>query len=94
MQLLFDGEGILIGFRVYWPNGTCGEHARTKDACTGFNLSFDADGSINFMVGLFASRRSACSPLVEYDAEPVYSAVPGTNLTPHWSNDLKPYMLG
>jgi hypothetical protein len=33
-----------MGFRVYWPNGTCGEYARTRDACTGFNLSFDPDG--------------------------------------------------
>jgi hypothetical protein len=94
MQFLFDGEGILIGFRIYWPNGTCGEYARTKDACTGLNLSFDPDGSINFMVGLIASRRGAFSPLVEHDAEPVYSALPGTTLTPHWPNDLKPYKLG
>src|SRR6266851_3089963 len=94
LQLLFDGEGVLIGFRVYWPNGTCGEYARTSDACTGFNLSFDPDGSISFMVGLIASRRGAFSPLVEHDAEPVYAAVPGTCLTPHWPSDLKPYKLG
>jgi len=94
LQLLFDGEGVLIGFRVYWPNGTCGEYARTRDACTGFNLSFDPDGSINFMVGLIASHRGAFSPLVEHDAEPVYSVIPGTSLTPHWPADLKPYKLG
>jgi hypothetical protein len=93
LQLLFDAEGVLIGFRVYWPNGTTGEYARTREACVGHNLSFDPDGSINFMVGLYASKRGAFSPLVENGAEPTYAAVPGTELRPHWPADLKPYKL-
>jgi hypothetical protein len=94
MQFLFDEDDALIGFRVYWPNGTCGEYARTKGACTNLNLSFDPDGSINFMVGLIASRRGAFSPLVEHGEEPAYSTLPGTNLVPHWPSDLKSYKLG
>ena len=93
LQLLFDGDGVLIGFRVYWPNGTTGEYARTKDACTGYNLSFDKDGSINFMVGMYATKRGAFSPLVENGAAPVYAVVPGTELRPHWPDDLKVYKL-
>ena len=93
LQLLFDLEGVLIGFRVYWPNGTTGEYARTKDACTGHNLSFDPDGSINFMVGLIASKRGPFSPLVEEGHEPTYATVPGTEIRPHWPADLKVYKL-
>jgi hypothetical protein len=93
LQFVFDADGVLIGFRVYWPNGTTGEYARTKDACTGHNLSFDPDGSINFMVGLYASTPGPFSPLVEQGAEPTYANVPGTALKPHWPADLKPYKL-
>ena len=93
LQFLFDADGVLIGFRLYWPNGTTGEYARTKDACTGHNLSFDPDGSINFMVGLYASKPGPFSPLVEQGAEPNYANVPGTALRPHWPTDLKPYKL-
>lgn len=93
LQFLFDADEVLIGFRVYWPNGTTGEYARTKDACTGQNISFDPDGSINFMVGLYASRPGPFSPLVEQGAEPTYANVPGTTMMPHWPADLKPYKL-
>jgi hypothetical protein len=61
---MFDGDGTLIGFRVYWPNGTTGEYARTKDACSAINISFDPDGSVNFMVGPYAPNRGSFSPLV------------------------------
>jgi len=93
LQFLFDAEGVLIGFRVYWPNGTTGEYARTKEACVGHNLSFDPDGSINFMVGLYASKRGAFSPLVEEHSEPIYATIPGTELRPHWPADLRTYKL-
>jgi hypothetical protein len=93
MQFLFDEDGVLIGFRVYWPNGTTGEYARTKDACTGHNLAFDSDGSINFMVGLYASKPGGFSPLVEDGVEPTYANIPGTVLRPHWPADLRSYKL-
>jgi len=93
LQLVLDGDGVLIGFRVYWPNGTTGEYARTKDACTGHNILFDPDGSINFMVGLYASKPGGFSPLVEVDAEPTYAYIPGSAFKPHWPNDLRPYKL-
>jgi hypothetical protein len=92
LQLLFDAD-ILIGFRVYWPNGTTGEYARTEDACTGHNLWFNPDGSINFTVGLHASQPGSFSPLLEQGAEPTYLNVPGTALAPYWPSDLKPYKL-
>jgi hypothetical protein len=91
LQLLFDEEGALVGFRVYWPNESTSEYSRSKKGCVGTNLIFDPDGSINFMVGLYATRPGAFSPLVEYGARPSYSIVPGTDIRPHWPEILKSY---
>ncbi|MEO8052209.1 MAG: hypothetical protein ABI833_17505 [Acidobacteriota bacterium] len=93
MEFLFEEEDRLIGFRIYWPNGACGEYARTKEACVNMNLSFDQDGSINFMVGLIASQRGPFSPLVEHGTQPNYAFKPSTQLRPHWPDDLRPYKL-
>jgi len=93
LQLLFDEEDRLMGYRVYWPNQTVGEYRRGRSGCGGSNFTFDPDGSINFFVGLYASNPGAFSPLVESNAEPSYALVPGTTLRPHWPEDLRPYKL-
>ncbi|MHB8676627.1 MAG: hypothetical protein ACYDCE_09205 [Candidatus Acidiferrales bacterium] len=91
LQLLFDDENRLTGFRVYWPNGSLSEYKRVKSASAGFNLAFDSDRSVNFMVGLYASKPGGFSPLVERDAQPLYCEIPGTRIRPHWPEDLKVY---
>jgi len=91
LQLLFDDEQRLVGFRTYWPNGSLSEYSRTRDGAVSTNMVFDPDGSINFMVGLYASRPGTFSPLVECDAIPIYSEVPGTAFRPHWPENLKVY---
>lgn len=93
LELVFDDDKCLAGFRVYWPNATRSEYARTKEGCTGVNYLFDPDGSINFMVGLYASTPGRFSPLVEMGSEPVYPEIPGTTLRPHWPEELKVYKL-
>jgi len=93
LQLLFDSENRLTGFRVYWPNNSLSEYMRIGSASNGVNLHFDPDGSINFMVGLYASKPGRFSPLVEHDGLPVYREVPGTTIRPHWPDDLKIYKL-
>lgn len=92
LQLIFE-EDRLVGFRVYWPNETVGEYIRRGSASTGMNLDFDADGSINFMVGLYAAHRGQFSPLVEHNQEPRYAPVPGTGARPHWPADHRVYKL-
>lgn len=81
LQLLFS-DARLIGFRVYWPNGTTGEYRREGSASSGHNLTFDPEGSINFMVGLYAGRPSVFSPLVEEGTRPKYSRIPETDIIP------------
>jgi hypothetical protein len=93
LQLVFDDESVLAGFRIYWPNESVSEYSRTKSGCTGTNLEFEADGSINFKVGLYASRPGAFSPLVEDGVQPSYAPIPGTTSRPHWPVDSKVYKL-
>jgi hypothetical protein len=92
LELVFEADS-LIGFRAYWPNGMLSEYTRTSTGCTAQNISFNPDGSINFFVGLYASKRGAFSPLVEQDAEPIYAARPGTDIHPYWPAVLKTYKL-
>jgi hypothetical protein len=93
IQLIFDEDQRLIGFRVYWPNGSLSEYERLKSASSGSNLVFDPDGSINLMVGLYASKPGDFSPLVERDGQPAYPEIPETKIRPFWPENLKPYKL-
>ncbi len=93
LELLFDEEHRLIGFRVYWPNGSCSEYGRSKDASMGVNLQFEKDGSINLFVGRLASNPSKFSPLVEEGDAPNYPVRPDTDIRPHWPQPLAIYRL-
>jgi hypothetical protein len=87
-------EDSLNGFRVYWPNGTVGVCTRNLDGqSVAQNIEFEANGSINFFVGILANQPGLFSPCVEAGNEPVYAFVPGTSIRPHWPNDLRPYDL-
>jgi len=93
LQFVFDSEHRLVGFRTYWPNQSLGEFCRTERGCSGVNLFFNSDGSINFMVGLYASKPGDFSPLVEHDAQPAYTVIPGTSVRPYWPEPLAAYKL-
>lgn len=85
-------EDSLNGFRVYWPNGTVGICARNADGTSiAQNIQFEPDGSINFFVGILANSPGSFSLCVEAGDEPVYAFVPGTDVRPHWPDDLRPY---
>jgi hypothetical protein len=92
LELTFEGND-LTGFRTYWPNESLSVYARTNEGCTAQNLTFEADGSINFMVGVSARARGPFSPLVENGAQPIYAPVCGTDVRPHWPEDLRSYVL-
>lgn len=92
LELVYD-EDKLIGLRAYWPNGSFSEYSRCATGCTAVNVQFDPDGSLNFFVGVYASKPGNFSPLVEHDQEPVYAARPGTDIHPHWPAELQTYKL-
>jgi hypothetical protein len=90
LELMFEDD-LVAGFRTYWPNGSRSEFSRTRDGSRATNVVFEKDGSINFMVNLYARHPGTFSPLVEHDANPVYTPAPGRTTAPHWPGDLKPY---
>ena len=93
LQLVFDEEERLIGFRAYWPNGSLSEYTRSRKGSTAMNLDFGADRSIGLMVGEYASRPGNFSPLVEHDRAPLYAEIPGTTSRPHWPDDHRTYKI-
>ncbi|MGH8773518.1 MAG: hypothetical protein ACREV2_20435, partial [Burkholderiales bacterium] len=90
LELLFE-DNLLCGFRAYWPNGSNSEFTRTQAGCWGVNTTFERDGSINFMVGLYASKPGSFSPLVEHDGAPRYTPAKGRTKMPFWPDDLNAY---
>jgi hypothetical protein len=93
IEFTFEGDS-LNGFRVYWPNETVGVCARNDDGQSDAqNIVFKSDGSVDFFVGLLASRPGSFSPCVESSCEPVYALVPGTEKRPHWPEDFRPYAI-
>jgi hypothetical protein len=77
--------------KIHWPNGSHSEFSRTEAGCVGKNITFDADGSINFFVGMYAVKPGTFSPLVEFNSQPNYPCCPGTEFRPHWPNPLGAY---
>jgi hypothetical protein len=93
LEITFEGD-IITGFRTYWPNGTVGAFIRTPTSqCLAQNIRFRREGSIDFMVGIIASKPGSFSPCVEIDGQPIYSMVPGTDLRPYWPDPLVGYKL-
>jgi hypothetical protein len=92
LEFIFE-DGLLSGFRAYWPNGSVSEFTRTKSAgVRGMNTMFAEDHSIGFRVGLYASKPGDFSPLVEVGTEPKYSKS-SKGFPIHWPPDHKPYEL-
>jgi hypothetical protein len=93
MEFTFDGD-LLTGARAYWPNGFISSFEREADGRThARNLTFQPDGSIDFMVGYLATRPGSFSPCVEIDGVPVYAKVPGTDKEPYWPDQLEAFSL-
>lgn len=57
------------------------------------NVRFRPDGSVDFFVGILASRPGPFSPCVEQGSDPEYAVVPGTDKRPYWPSDFKAYAL-
>jgi hypothetical protein len=93
IEFTFEDDS-LNGFRVYWPNGTTCACMRDADGNSiTQNVRFRPDGSVDFFVGVLASRPGPFSPCVEQGRDPEYAVVPGTDKRPHWPSDLKAYAL-
>ena len=88
MEVLVDAQDIMCGFRVHWPNGYDSTYRRTENGTEMINCYFEPNcNTISLLVGLYAQKASEFSPLVERDAEPVYSCLEGCDVVPTWPTD-------
>jgi hypothetical protein len=74
VEFLFE-EDLIIGFRLYWPNGQQGQFTRMTSGSRAINIWPNPLGGLNIDVGLYASQPGPFSPLVERGLEPTYSPV-------------------
>ena len=85
MEVLVDAQDVMCGFRVHWPNGSESTYRRTETGIEMTNCYLDPRGeTIALFVGQFAGNSDEFSPLVERDAEPVYSKLDGCDVIPTW----------
>ena len=85
MEILVDGDKLMNGFKVHWPNGSDSTYRRTENGIDMVNCMLALeDNTLRLMVGMFAQHRSAFSPLVEEGAAPNYSPLENGKI-PTWS---------
>lgn len=85
IEILVDGDDLLCGFKVHWPNNSESVYRRTADGIEMTNCTLDLrNATIEFMVGLYASNPGTFSPLIEASQSPVYTPLEGTGKIPVW----------
>lgn len=79
MEVLANTDGLLVGFKVHWPNGEESYYRRADDGIDMVNcfLSFQRE-TIELFVGMYARKRDSFSPLVERGEKPKYTPVQGS----------------
>jgi hypothetical protein len=89
MEVLVDNDGLMCGFKVHWPNNSESFYRRTEDGIDMCNCMLDMKhATIELMVGLYARNPGTFSPLVEYDAQPVYTKLDGCSEPPAWPDGI------
>lgn len=80
MEVLVDGDGIMNGFKVHWPNASESLYRRTRDGIDMANCMLDLKNStISLFVDLYARTPGAFSPLVEASDVPSYTRLEGSS---------------
>ena len=85
MEVLVDTRDLMCGFRIHWPNESESTYRRTENGIEMTNCYLNPEReTITPLVGQFARAPDGFSPLVERDAEPVYSKLDGCDVIPKW----------
>lgn len=88
LEILTDDQKVMCGFKVHWPNGSDSIYRRTEDGIDMVNCMLAMDrNTVELMVGMYARNPGTFSPLVEANANPVYSAVEGREGPLIWPGD-------
>lgn len=88
MEILANNDGLMCGFKVHWPNGTDSTYRRTEDGIDMVNCMLAIpQNTLELIVGLYARDPGTFSPLVEKNAQPVYTNREGSTSPLHWPGD-------
>jgi hypothetical protein len=86
MEVLVDEQGLLCGFVVHWPNESQSMYRRTEQGVDMLNCMVSSKkANIELWVDRYARNPGSFSPLVERDADPIYTPLDGTDTRPVWS---------
>jgi hypothetical protein len=89
MEILVDDRDLLCGFVVHWPNNSRSMYRRTEQGVDMVNCMVDLkNATIDLWVDLYARNPGSFSPLVERDAEPIYTPLDKSDARPTWPASL------
>jgi len=89
MEVLVDGDDVMCGFKVHWPNNSESMYRRSDSGIEMINCMIDLEHStMQLFVGLYARKPGIFSPLVEHNAEPRYTELEGSREIPKWPDEL------
>ena len=89
MEVLVDDQDLLCGFAVHWPNNSQSMYRRTEQGVDMVNCMVDIKtATIQLWVDLYARNPGSFSPLVERDAQPIYTPLDKSDTRPTWPASL------
>lgn len=89
MEVLVDDRGLMCGFAVHWPNNSQSTYRRTEQGVDMINCRIDPENeTIDLWVDMYARNPGSFSPLVERDADPIYTLLDKSNTRPSWPASL------
>jgi hypothetical protein len=89
MEILVDDQDLLCGFVVHWPNNSQSMYRRTEQGVDMANCMVDLkNATIQLWVDLYAQNPGSFSPLVERDAQPIYTPLDKSDTRPTWPDTL------
>lgn len=61
MEILVDGDELMNGFKVHWPNGSDSTYRRAAEGIEMTNCSLAIeDATLGLFVGMYARSRASC----------------------------------
>jgi hypothetical protein len=85
MEVLVDGEQLMNGFKVHWPNGSDSVYRRTEEGIDMTNCSLAlSHNTLELFVGMYAANPDPFSRLVEQGELPNYTPLEN-GVVPIWT---------
>lgn len=89
MEILVDDRDFMCGFAVHWPNNSQSVYRRTEEGVDMVNCMVNPiRATVDLWVNLYAQKPGTFSPLVEADAEPIYTPLDKSDIRPRWPTSI------